>query len=256
MDGGQWADRRAVNRGHSIFHQWERCEASGTIDNFRIAARLKDGLRKGFFYNDSDLHKWADAAARILRSGPSPRLEATLDEYIALMARAQEADGYLFTYNQIHFPGTRWKNLMIEHELYCLGHFIEAGISHFEASGGSALLDLATRTADLVVREFRDAHAWRTSGHEEIEIALLRLYRLTRKAEYLETARALQENSRRGKTEIGGRRGHRPPGLGGPRFRIRRQPRKARAAPSWPARAPCFPGRRLPAAGQAPARAE
>ena len=210
IDSGHWADRRAMNRDHSIFHQWERCEASGTIDNFRIAARLKEGPRRGFFYSDSDLHKWADAAARILRSihspgrGPSLRLEALLDEYIALMTGAQEADGYLFTYNQIHFPGTRWKNLMIEHELYCLGHFIEAGVSHFEASGGRALLDLAMRAADLVVREFREAPAWRTSGHEEIEIALLRLFRLTRRSEYLDTARALLE--RRGRIPFFGAR--------------------------------------------------
>ncbi|MEI6876800.1 MAG: hypothetical protein WCL50_16925, partial [Spirochaetota bacterium] len=68
IDNCQWADRRALNRDHSIFHQWERCEVSGTIDNFRIVARIKEGPRKGFFYTDSDLHKWADAAARILRS--------------------------------------------------------------------------------------------------------------------------------------------------------------------------------------------
>ncbi len=208
IDTCHWAERRAVNRDRSILHQWERCEASGTVDNFRVAAGLKAGGRRGFFYSDSDLHKWADAAARILRSAPAPglssRLEAPMVEYIALMARAQEADGYLFTYNQIHFPGTRWKNLMIEHELYCLGHFIEAGVSHFEASGGRALLDLSVRAADLVVREFRDAPAWRTSGHEEIEIALLRLYRLTRKAEYLDTARALLE--RRGRIRFFGAR--------------------------------------------------
>jgi uncharacterized protein len=197
IGGGFWAERRAVNRERAILYQWERYEAAGTIDNFRIAAGLKAGERRGFFYADSDLHKWADAASRILRSGPSPRLEARLEEYVGLMARAQEPDGYLFTYNQLLFPGTRWKNLMIEHELYCLGHFIEAGASRFAGSGRRDLLELALRSARLVVREFREAAPEKTNGHEEIELALLRLYRITREADFLETARALLE--RRGR---------------------------------------------------------
>jgi len=204
IDSGYWAERRAVNRDRSLPYQWKRYEESGTIDNFRIAAGLKAGARRGFFYSDSDLHKWADAASRALRSGRDAALEARLDEYSTLVARAQEPDGYLFTYNQILFPGTRWKNLMIEHELYCHGHFIEAGVSNFEATGRSDLLERVRLAADLVVREFLDAPAWRTSGHEEIEIALLRLYRITRQDEYLETARALLE--RRGRTRFFGLR--------------------------------------------------
>ena len=193
------------DRDRSILDQWERDEATGTIDNFRIAAGLKIGGRRGFFYSDSDLHKWADAASRILRSGHSPRLEALLGEYVGLMARAQEPDGYLFTYNQIHFPGVRWKNLMIEHELYCIGHFIEAGVSRFEGSGNRDLLDLSERAADLIVENFREASNDRTSGHEEIEIALLRLYRTTRAREYLDTATALLE--RRGRIRFFGSSG-------------------------------------------------
>jgi uncharacterized protein len=204
IEGGYWADRRAVNRDRAILYQWERYEASGTIDNFRIVAGLKGGERRGFFYADSDLHKWADAASRILRSGPSTRLESLLEEYVGLMALAQEPDGYLFTYNQIHFPGTRWKNLMIEHELYCLGHFIEAGVSRFEGSGRGDLLELAERSARLVASEFQDAPSERASGHEEIEIALLRLYRITRTPAYLDAARALLE--RRGRVRLFGAR--------------------------------------------------
>jgi uncharacterized protein len=211
IDGGYWAERRAVNLERAILYQWERCEESGAVDNFRIAAGLKEGRRRGFFYADSDLHKWADAAARTLRSArsargatsdASSRLEALLAEYVGLVTRAQEPDGYLFTYNQICFPGTRWKNLMIEHELYCLGHFIEAGVSLYEAEGRHDLLESAERAAALVAKEFRGGTSDRTSGHEEIEIALLRLYRITRKAAYLETARALLE--RRGRIRFFG----------------------------------------------------
>ena len=93
--------------------------------------------------------------------------------------------------------GRLWKNLLLEHELYCHGHFIEAGVSHFEATGGRELLGLAERAADLIVEDFRDAGPRRTSGHQEIEIALIRLFRVTGTPAYLDTARNLLE--RRGR---------------------------------------------------------
>lgn len=202
LASGFWAGRAALNRERALPYQWGRYEEAGTVDNFRVAGGLIEGVRRGFFYTDSDLHKWADAACRALRQAPSSELERLLDEYARVAAAAQEPDGYLFTYNQILFPGTRWKNLMIEHELYCFGHFIEAGVSAAECLSRDDLLALAERSAQLVVREFRDGPSERTSGHEEIELALIRLYRLTRKYEYLETARAMLE--RRGRIRIFG----------------------------------------------------
>jgi len=94
----------------------------------------------------------------------------------------------------------RWINLQIEHELYCHGHFIEAGVSHYEATGRRDLLDLCIKAADLLVRDFLNASSDKTSGHEEIEIALLRLYRVTGKEDYLELARQFVE--RRGRTPL------------------------------------------------------
>jgi uncharacterized protein len=113
------------------------------------------------------------------------------------LGRAQMDDGYIFTYNQVHFPVERWENLMIEHELYCHGHLIEAGVSHYEATGEKSALELARRAADLLVRDFLAVAPDRTSGHEEIEIALLRLYQVTGQGHYLELARQFLE--RRGK---------------------------------------------------------
>ena len=123
-----------------------------------------------------------------------------MDELIALLAHAQTEDGYLFTYNQIHFPGQRWVNLQIEHELYCHGHLIEAGVSHFEATGRRELLKHCIKAADLLVHEFLDAPHDRTCGHEEIEIALIRLYRTTGREDYLELARRFVE--RRGRIPL------------------------------------------------------
>ncbi len=192
-----WSPRLAVNAEKAIFHQWKQLEATRCIDNFRIAAGEKDGFREGFYFSDSDAYKWLDAASRIYGLRADPELASLMDAFIALLSRAQMLDGYLFTYNQIHFPGQRWVNLQIEHELYCHGHLIEAGVSHYEATGRQDLLDLCIKAADLLVHDFLDASNDQTSGHEEIELALVRLFRATGREEYLELARRFVE--RRGR---------------------------------------------------------
>jgi len=192
-----WSPRLVVNADKAIFHQWEQLEATRCIDNFRIAAGEKDGFREGYFFADSDAYKWLDAASRIYALQPDPALASLMDSFIALLRRTQMEDGYLFTYNQIHFPGERWVNLQIEHELYCLGHLIEAGVSHHQASGRRDLLDICTKAADLLVRDFLDATDDKACGHEEIEIALIRLCRVTGNEQYLELAQRFVE--RRGR---------------------------------------------------------
>jgi uncharacterized protein len=152
-----------------------------------------DGFREGWFFADSDSHKWLDAASRIYASFPTPELASVMDAYISLIARAQHPDGYLFTYNQIHFPNDRWKNLQIEHELYCHGHLIEAGVSHYQATTRTEALTIARRAADRIVEDFSGKGAHHTPGHEEIEIALLRLYQVTGHEPYLNMARQFVE---------------------------------------------------------------
>ena len=197
-----WSPRLAVNAQKAIFHQWTQLEATRCIDNFRLVAREKDGFREGWFFSDSDAYKWLDAAARIYALNPDPKLAALMDSFIALLSRAQMPDGYIFTYNQLHFPDQRWINLQIEHELYCHGHLIEAGVSHYEATGRRDLLDICIKAADLLVRDFLNASNDKTCGHEEIELALVRLYRVTGKEDYLELARQFVE--RRGRTQLYG----------------------------------------------------
>ncbi|MBF9015978.1 MULTISPECIES: glycoside hydrolase family 127 protein [unclassified Oceanispirochaeta] len=183
-----WSPRRDINRTEALINQWEQYCRCGTLENFRLIAEGRPGKREGFFYTDSDAHKWADAASRVLASDPDEKLEGLLDEYIDLMARSQEEDGYLFTWNQLYFPGTRWVNMQVEHELYTAGHFIEAGISHLAAMGKKDLFNLALNSADLVVKDFTRISSASAPGHQEIEIALLKLYRLTGKKDYLNTA--------------------------------------------------------------------
>ena len=193
ITNGFWAQKGEINARTAIFYQWQQLETTHCIDNFRVAAGLKPGFREGYFFADSDAYKWLDAASRLLAHDPNPHLKELVNEFIEIIAHAQEPDGYLFTYNQILFPVQRWVNLQMEHEFYCLGHFIEAGISHFESTSETRLLDVAKKAADLLVREFSKSSPDFTDGHEEIEIALIKLWRLTHDIEYLALAKAFLE---------------------------------------------------------------
>jgi DUF1680 family protein len=188
IEGGFWGPRLKLNAGKAIYHQWEQLKKTGCIENFRLVADGKEGVREGYFFADSDAFKWMDAAARIYAAYPSKKLKNLMDGFIQLIQRTQTEDGYLYTYNQFHFPEVRWNNLQIEHELYCHGHLIEAGVSHFEATGERNLLEIAIKAADLLVRDFSSAGPEGTPGHQEIELALLRLHNVTQNQSYLDLA--------------------------------------------------------------------
>ena len=190
---GYWHDRLTVNAKTAIFHQWDQLVESGSIENFRIAASQSEGFREGWFFSDSDAFKWLDAAARVYAYHPNPRLAELMDEFIGLIGDAQQPDGYIYTYNQILFPNSRWTNLQIEHELYCHGHLIEAGVSHHQATGSSDLLEIARLAANRIVADFKGKGPRHTPGHQEIEIALLRLYQVIKEKDYLEMARQFIE---------------------------------------------------------------
>ena len=190
---GYWHNRLKINAESAIFHQWEQLESSGSIENFRIAAGETEGFREGWFFADSDAFKWLDAAARVYGYHPDPHLATLMDKFIDLIGRAQQSDGYIYTYNQIHFPNSRWTNLQIEHELYCHGHLIEAGVSHHKITGRKDLLNIARRAADRIVADFNGKGPDHTPGHQEIEIGLLRLYQVTGQTDYLEMARQFIE---------------------------------------------------------------
>jgi len=184
-----WLERIQVNSDSAIFHQWNMLEETGTIDNFRIVSGEINKSRRGYFYVDSDSHKWAEAAATILQSKKDDKLLKLLTCYLDLIISAQEQDGYIFTYNQIHFPNNRWINLQIEHELYILGHLIEASIIAYKLTKEEKYLNLGKKIADLLVKEFQNPSPKNTPGHPEIEIALIKLYRFSGEEKYLELAK-------------------------------------------------------------------
>jgi DUF1680 family protein len=184
-----WSPRLEMNATLAIIHQWKQLEASGCIQNFRLVAdKSTPGFRKGWFFADSDAYKWLEAAICGYAQSPDPQLLTLINDFILLIQSAQETDGYLYTYNQLIFPESRWENLQIEHELYCHGHLMEACVSHFQVMGEKSFLVTGIKAADLIVQTFSGKGSLFTPGHEEIEIALLRLYEVTKTDSYLQLA--------------------------------------------------------------------
>ena len=140
IDGGFWAGRRQFNRDVLIPDGERRIREAGTFDNLRAAA-TGTGEHRGLVYQDSDLHKWVEALGWELRNAPSPALQRMADEVTALLIAAQAPDGYLDTAFQVT-GHERYRNLADEHEIYCMGHLIEAGLAH------PPLLPVARRVAD------------------------------------------------------------------------------------------------------------
>lgn len=175
---------------------------SHAIENFRIAAGLVQGEFYGFVFQDSDVAKWLEAVGHILAVYPDPELERTADEVIDLIAKAQWSDGYLNTYYTINDREKRWTNLRDNHELYCAGHMIEAAVVYFKATGKRKFLDVVCRLADHIASVFGPGPSQKRGypGHPEIELALIKLYRVTGKKQYLELSRFFVEE--RGKKPL------------------------------------------------------
>jgi hypothetical protein len=148
-------------------------------------------------FQDSDLYKWLEAVAFSLETCPDPELEKLACGAIELIGAAQQADGYINTYYTLKEPEGRWTNLQHGHELYCAGHLIEAAVAYFNATGKRNLLDIAIRFADCIDGYFRNGEGY--PGHQEIELALLKLYAVTGEERYLTLARIFID--RRGSDE-------------------------------------------------------
>lgn len=159
---------------------------TGRIRNFEKAA-ARHGVHEGIYFDDSDVYKAIEAMAYSLRTRPDPQLEAKADEWIAKIGAAQLPDGYLNTYFTLTGLDKRWTD-MEKHEDYCAGHLIEAAIAYYKATGKRALLDTAIRLANHIDETFRIPNRHWVSGHEEIELASMKLYHLTDDSRYLRLA--------------------------------------------------------------------
>ncbi len=159
---------------------------TGRIRNFEKAA-AGSGKHEGIYYDDSDVYKAIEAIAYSLKNHPDSLLEKNTDEWINKIAAAQLPDGYLNTYYTLTGIGNRWTD-MEKHEDYCAGHLIEAGIAYYNTTGKDKLLHTAIRFADHIDSAFRKSNRNWVSGHQEIELALMRLYHHTQQRKYLELA--------------------------------------------------------------------
>jgi DUF1680 family protein len=181
-----------------IPYQWEilndrikEADPTYCIANFKIASREISGERKGVVFQDTDLYKWIEAVAYCIENGSGAKFMNTADEVIELIGRAQQSDGYLNTYYTIIAPDKKWSNLVEGHELYTAGHLIEAAVAYYSATGKSNLLTVAKKNADLICNVFGrgEGQIRGYPGHQEIELALVKLYRVTKEMRYLNQAR-------------------------------------------------------------------
>jgi hypothetical protein len=164
---------------------------TGRMQNF-VNAAIGKGEHSGIFFDDSDVYKALEGIAYSLINNPNPELERKADEWIDKIAAAQQEDGYINTYYTLTGLENRWTN-MDKHEMYCAGHMIEAAVAYYQATGKRKLLDVSIRMADHMISLFGpDKRHW-VPGHEEIELALVKLYRITKEQKYLDFAYWLLE---------------------------------------------------------------
>ena len=203
-----WAPKIEVNRTVTIPFAFGKNEETGRVNNFVRAATvlkgqpLADRKPPGYPFDDTDIYKVLEGAAYTLSVTPDPKLSSYLDRLIATIASAQEKDGYLYTTRTIdpqhphQWAGTeRWQlETDLSHELYNLGHLYEAAVAHYQATGKRTLLDVALRTADLLVNTFGPNKASIWPGHQITEMGLAKLYRVTGDERYLTLAKFLLDS--------------------------------------------------------------
>lgn len=193
-----WAPRIRLNHDLTIPYAFSQSEETGRVKNFEIAAGWQEGdFCSTYPFDDSDVFKIIEGASYSMQMFPDPELDRYVDELIEKIAAAQEADGYLYTIRTIMGDNShdwigsrRWeKTHILSHELYNLGHLYEAGVAHYQATGKTSLLDVCKKSADLLLQDFGWGKEETYPGHQEIEIGLVKLYRVTGKQGYLDLAK-------------------------------------------------------------------
>ena len=193
-----WSKHVDLVRKAIIPYQWEAmndripdAESSHCLENFKIAAGREKGEFYGAVFQDTDVAKWLEAVGFSLACYPDEELEKTADEVIDLIADAQCEDGYINTYFTIKEPDKRWTDLCEGHELYTAGHLMEAAVAYYEGTGKRKMLDCLCRFADLICDTFgtKEGKIHGYPGHEEIEIGLIKLARVTGNQKYLDQAK-------------------------------------------------------------------
>jgi uncharacterized protein len=203
-----WLPRMEINRKASIPHNFSKCVESGRIKNFTQAAAHEGKFCTIYPFDDTDIYKTLEGAAYSLHIYPDPVLDKLCDSMIAIVAKAQEPDGYLYTARSMDsLSGHSWmgkkrweKEEELSHELYNSGHLFEAAAAHFLATKKRNLLDIALKNADLLDRTFGKNKLMVAPGHEVVEMGLVKLYRVTGEIKYLNLAKFFIDARGRTKT--------------------------------------------------------
>jgi len=200
IDGGFWRAYQNLVRTEVIPFQWKALNdqipgapKSHSMENLRIAAGKSQGQFEGMVFQDSDVSKWLEAAGHILGedSEMNGQIRHWADEAVEVLAAAQQPDGYLNSYFTVKEPHHHWRNLREAHELYCAGHLIEAGVAVYRSTKDRRILEVVTKLADHIDSHFGvgEGKVRGYPGHEEVELALVKLYRLTGERRYLSLAK-------------------------------------------------------------------
>lgn len=198
VDDEFWAPKMETNAEVTIPYVLAQCKAHGRVDNFLRAAKMLSGDQlTDFPFDDTDIYKVIEGASYAMEVKSNPKLERYLDTLISIIGKAQEPDGYLYTFRTVHarkphewIGSKRWENVeILSHELYDAGHLYEAAVAHFQATGKRTLLNIALKNADLLVRTFGYGKLEKYPGHQIVEMGLVKLYRVTGKKKYLNLAK-------------------------------------------------------------------
>ena len=195
-----WGERLRASREVTIPLAFSKCEETGRVRNFELAANPSDTTKvEGFSFDDTDIYKTIEGASFSLQTYPNAQLERYIDSLLNIVATAQEPDGYLYTprtMNPKHPHGwsgdSRWVKVEeLSHEFYNLGHMVEGAIAHYQATGSKKFLDIAKKYADCICREIgkNPGQSNYVPGHQIAEMALAKLYLVTGDKKYLDQAK-------------------------------------------------------------------
>ncbi|MBI3514013.1 MAG: glycoside hydrolase family 127 protein, partial [Proteobacteria bacterium] len=198
LDDGLWAPRQRVVRERTVPFLYGQMEKIGTIEALEVTKPpgplafpyRKNNTSTSVMYWDSDIAKWIETASYTLATHSDPALAALIDDVVARIAKAQELDGYFNSFFQRREPAKKWTNLRDWHELYCAGHMIEGAVAHARATRKDNLLSIVLRQVDHIAKRFGTGPDQKRGycGHPEIELALVKLYRLTGERRHLDLA--------------------------------------------------------------------
>lgn len=193
-----WAPKMEINAEVTIPYTLQQCKMDGRIDNFLRASKTIPGDKLSAFpFDDTDIYKVIEGASYAMQMKADPALDKYVDSLIAIIGKAQEKDGYLYTFRTVHAAkphdwvgSKRWeKEEELSHELYNSGHLFESAAAHYQATGKKTLLNIAIRNADLLVKDFGYGKEEKYPGHQVVEIGLVKLYRITGNEKYLQLAK-------------------------------------------------------------------